>query len=405
MLFEILPLIYVAKINDMKIFTLIIKELLYRKVSSFLILLTVITAGAVSVSIFTLSKASEDETRKIMREQGLNLYIFPKGTDLIDMFSVNSQNTFPEKYVDDLAASKTFNAVRHLTGILQVRMSGWKDPNGSFHPIILAGYKDEAMQRYLARQETMGFDVAKGTVQVGYFVARNIPENAPFSITGKDGKVFTFKIAKRFAEGRGILDQGVSFNLDDLQELLGTGDQINKIEALGCVCADGRIQNARKQVQAIFPDLEVTELASIADARENQRIMMNRYGSFIIPFVLIACLLITALLLYQNVRSGSREIALLKALGTSSSGIIMMILGKAVMLGLTGSVIGFFTGTWIAGYFGREIFSFTAQHIKPEWNLLVLGLIVFPLLWLLSGWIPAMIASQTDAAETLGKEQ
>jgi len=59
-------------------FKLIIKELLYRKGSSLVILLTVIIASTVSVAIYSLSKASENETRKIMREQGLNLYIFPK---------------------------------------------------------------------------------------------------------------------------------------------------------------------------------------------------------------------------------------------------------------------------------------------------------------------------------------
>ncbi len=91
------------------------------------------------------------------------------------------------------------------------------------------------------------------------------------------------------------MDQGVSFHLEDLQEVLGMEGKINKIEALGCVCHDGRIKNARNQVQAIFSDLEVTEISSIADARENQRLMMNKYGAFIIPFIIISCLLITGL--------------------------------------------------------------------------------------------------------------
>ena len=100
---------------------LVIKEMFYRKVSSLVILLTVVVAAAVSVAVFTLSKASENETRKIMREQGLNLYMFPKGTNLIDFYTVNNIPTFPENYVDVLAESKTFDAVRHLTGILQVK--------------------------------------------------------------------------------------------------------------------------------------------------------------------------------------------------------------------------------------------------------------------------------------------
>ncbi len=384
--------------------SLVVKELFYRKISSAVILLTVIIASSVSVAIYTLSKASEDETRKIMREQGLNLYLFPKGTNLIDFYSVNNTATFPENYVDVLSESKTFDAVRHLTGILQVKYPDWKDANGSSHKILLLGYKDEAMQRFLPKQETMGFDVAKGSVHVGSEVARNIPQGTPFTITGYDGKQYSFEIAGRLEEGKGMIDQGVSFNLADLQEVLGMQGKINKIEALGCVCKDGRIKNARNQVQAIFTDLEVTEISSIADARENQRLMMNKYGAFIIPFIILSCLLITGLLFYQNITVRTHEIGILKAMGTSTQSILFIIIAKAFILGLTGGIIGFFSGSYVAGYFGREIFRFTAFNIRPVWALFYFSIIIFPLLWMLSSWIPALVASRIDAAKTLSKE-
>jgi putative ABC transport system permease protein len=383
---------------------LIFKELLYWKTNSLIVLITAIVASTVFVGIYTLSKASENETRKIMREQGLNLYIFPKGTNLIDFYSANNTGTFPEKYVDVLAESKTFDAVRHLTGILQVKYSDWRDPNGSSHQILLIGYKDEVMQRFLPKQETMGTDVVKGTVQIGALMARNIPDKAPFIIIGKDGNEYSFEIAKRFEEGKGMIDQGVSFNLGDLQQVLGLEGQINKIEALGCVCKDGRINNARKQVQSIFPDLEVTELYSIAEARENQRVMMNKYGAFIIPFILLSCLLITGLLIYQNVNARRHEIGILKAIGSGTWNILFMVLAKALILGFLGSLMGFFTGSYLAEYFGKEIFRFTAFSIKPLWNLFGYTIIAFPVLWMVAGWLPALIASRVDAAKTLSEE-
>ncbi len=385
-------------------FKLVLKELFYRKVSSLIILLTVISASTVSVAVYTLSKASENETRKIMREQGLNLYIFPKGTDLIDFYTVNNTPTFPENYIDTLAESKTFDAVRHLTGILQVKYPNWVDPNGSKQQIVVMGYKDEAMQRFLSKQQTMGFDVAKGTVHVGSLLSVNIPEGETFKITGKDGNVYEYKIAKRLEEGKGMLDQGVAFNLSDLQQILDMEGQINKIEALGCVCHDGRIKNARNQVQSIFSDLEVTEVSSIADARENQRLMMNKYGSFIIPFILIVSMLISGLLFYANVTGRKYEIGILKAMGKSNSHILFIILLKAFLLGFLGSVVGFFAGSLIAQYFGKEIFLFTARSIKPLWNLFGYSLIIFPVLWMLSSWIPALFATQIDAAKTLSQE-
>ena len=383
---------------------LVLKEMWYRRLTSVLILVTVIIAATVSVAIYTLSKASEDETRKIMREQGLNLYIYPKGTNLIDFYSVNNTGTFPDNYVDVLAESKTFDAVRHLTGVLQIRFPDWKDSNGSTHQIVLFGYKDEAQQKYLPRQEIMGFDVKKGTVQVGAQVAKNIPVGAPFVIIGADGKQYSFPVAVIHDEGRGMMDMGVAFNLEDLQQVTGLQGKINKIEALGCVCSDGRIKNARNQVQAIFSDLEVTEISSIADARENQRLMMNKYGAFIIPFVVLSCLLITGLLFYQNVNLRSREIGLLKAIGKKSSTILFMILTKAFILGMAGGITGFFIGHLTAEYFGAEIFRFTAQNIRPVWSVFFYTILFSPLLWMLSSWIPALMATRIDAAETLGKE-
>jgi len=383
---------------------LVIKELIYRRISTLVILVTVLVASTVSVAIYTLSKASENETRKIMREQGLNLYIFPKGTNLIDFYSVNNTGTFPDSYVDVLANSQTFDAVRHLTGILQVKYPEWEDANGSVHQVVLFGYKDEAEQKYLSRQETMGFDVKQGTVQLGSLVARNVKPEEPFIIRGVDGQSYSFLVDKRLEEGVGMRDQGISFHLEDLQKLLGMEGKINKIEALGCVCADGRIKNARSQVQAIFPDLEVTEIASIANARENQRLMMNKYGAFIIPFVVISALLITGLLFHQNVNARKREIGLLIAMGRNSTTILFMILFKAFILGLTGGIIGFFAGSGIAEYFGKEIFRFTALSIRPVWSLFLYTIVIFPLLWMLSSWIPALLATRIDAAKILSEE-
>jgi putative ABC transport system permease protein len=186
--------------------------------------------------------------------------------------------------------------------------------------------------------------------------------------------------------------------------VLGMPGKINKIEALGCVCKDGRIKNARNQVQAIFSDLEVTEISSIADARENQRVMMNKYGAFIIPFIILSCLLITGLLFYQNVNIRSREIGIFRAMGNSSLRIVMLIMGKAFILGLAGGLAGFFAGTAVAEYFGKEIFMFTSMNIKPVWTLFWLTMVIFPALWMLASWIPALIASRIDAARTLSEE-
>jgi ABC-type lipoprotein release transport system permease subunit len=57
-----------------------------------------------------------------------------------------------------------------------------------------------------------------------------------------------------------------------------------------------------------------------------------------------------------------------------------------------------------AEYFGKEIFIFTAMSIKPIWQFFYISLVASPLLWMLSSWIPALLATRIDAAKTLSEE-
>jgi len=81
-----------------------------------------------------------------------------------------------------------------------------------------------------------------------------------------------------------------------------------------------------------------------------------------------------------------------------------MILVKAFILGLAGGIAGFFLGSWVAEYFGKEIFRFTASNIKPVWLIFNYAIVIFPLLCMLGSWIPALIATRIDAAKTLSQE-
>lgn len=91
-------------------------------------------------------------------------------------------------------------------------------------------------------------------------------------------------------------------------------------------------------------------------------------------------------------------------MGKSKSYVLLMFLLKAFILGLIGSIAGFFIGSFLAEYFGQEIFRFTAMDMKPHWEIFGYSLVIFPVLWMLSSWIPALLATQVDAAKTLSQE-
>ena len=88
----------------MRIFYLIFKEIIHRKLNFLLSVLATITAVALFVSFFTTGEASKRETTRLMRDMGFNLRIIPKETDM-GMFWTNgfSEHTMPEEYINQFA--------------------------------------------------------------------------------------------------------------------------------------------------------------------------------------------------------------------------------------------------------------------------------------------------------------
>jgi ABC-type antimicrobial peptide transport system permease subunit len=90
---------------------------------------------------------------------------------------------------------------------------------------------------------------------------------------------------------------------------------------------------------------------------------------------------------------------ILRALGVSGLGVLALVLGRAVLTGLVGAVLGIVAGT-IAGACGADV----------PWQKLVLWtapcavLAAAPVLSVLAAWIPALVACQIDPAVALREE-
>jgi ABC-type lipoprotein release transport system permease subunit len=143
---------------------------------------------------------------------------------------------------------------------------------------------------------------------------------------------------------------------------------------------------------------------TIAVARERQRLMLEEYFAFIIPFVIIACAAWIGALIMVNVRDRREEIGLLRALGYGGGKIASLFLGKAVLFGILGAAIGFALGTALSLSYGPGIFKVTANTIMPLYGLLGWSVILAVAFAMLSAFIPALIAVTQDPAQTLRGE-
>ncbi len=379
----------------MLLLRLLFREIQHRKVNFLLGLLAVVVAVALLVAILTMCDASRRETVRLMRNLGFNVLIVPKATDMAEFWSRGfAREEMPEEYVHRVAATRDMS-IRHLVARLQQKIE-WRG-----HTVLLTGILPEVPLQYGPKKEPMGLSIPRGTVYVGFELARTLKLH-PGDIIKLRGRRFT---VGRCLEEKGSRDDiRIYGHLHDVQALLNKPGRVNEIEALGCLCSGGRLPRIRADLARALPDTQVTEIRSIAVARAEQRKMVERYAAFVMPVVLLACALWVAFLALSNVRERRTEIGIFRAIGVDSGRIAVLFLGKAVLLGLIGGGLGFALGTWLALHVGPEIFPVTAHKIAPLLSLLSWSLIGAPLLCAAASYLPAMVAVMQDPAAALREE-
>jgi putative ABC transport system permease protein len=388
-----LMVVYTRK---MKMFNLIIKEMIHRKMSFLLSLLAIITAVALFISFFTAGQASKRETVKLMLNMGFNLRIIPNQTDM-DKFWLTgvSDHTMPDNYIQVLADSKNIS-YNHITAILHQKVI-IRDKD-----VILTGLSSEVIRS--DKQNPMAFVINPGSVYVGYEIAKNmdIKKGDAIDIFGKN-----FRVEKTLAESGSDDDIRIYGNLNEIQDITNMKGKINEIKALECLCLIGDgdpVTALRAQVEKLIPEAKVILIRSLAETRQKQRTMADKYFSFILPIVLIVCAAWICALAMINVRDRKQEIGIMRAIGYGSSRIAFLFLGKAILIGLIGSAVGFAVGTGLAMQFGPDIFKVTAKAIKPSYVMLLWSALAAPIFAAISSFIPTMVAVTQDPADTLKEE-
>jgi len=377
---------------------LLFKEILHRKINFLFSMLAVVAAVAFLVAFFTTSQASKRETIRLTRDMGFNLRIIPKETNMDDFWNTGfSETTMPEDYVLRFNAFKNFSYA-HLTATLHERVH-WRGMD-----VILTGISPE-IEPSGKKKSPMIFSIKPGTIYLGYEIARAFDLQNGDVVDLFDNK---FTIARTLAESGSDDDIRIFAPLARVQEILGKKGEINEIKALNCLCLmDGQTDPLgvlRQQLTQVLPEGKVILNRTIAVAREKQRQMMENYVAMLLPLIIILSAAWVGLLAWINVRERRQEIGVLRALGYSAGKIAALFLGKAVLLGLLGALLGFAVGTALSLFYGPDIFKVTAKLIKPDITLLLWSLIVAPLFTAFSSFIPAALAVAADPAVTLREE-
>ncbi len=395
---------------------LLLREIRFRKTNFALSLSAVIVAVTLFVAVPSLIDGDardaqaqldrmEDETRKLMRDMGFNLMIVHRDTNMSNFWAADfSTVDMPQEYIDRLAGARALTLVTHLVATLQQKIE-WNQ-----RKVLLVGYLPEATQTHMRKKKPMGYVVEPGTVYLGYELGADHKEGETIEILGK-----SFRIAQVLPEQGSKEDITMAMSLADAQTLLDKPGRINQIMALGCRCAGALLPKVRKQLAEILPETRITEFRSMALARAEQRDLvgtvrrdriekMERFAAVVVPLVVLACAVWVGLLAMSNVRERRTEIGVWRALGIGAGKIGTLFIGKAMLLGLAGGVIGFFVGTWVGQVLGRQVFEIAADHFAPAYTTLLWTAIGAPLLCAMASYLPTLMAVIQDPAVVLSRE-
>jgi hypothetical protein len=422
----------------MSLFRLVFREILHRKLSFLLgvISISVAVAGLVAAlavlqkhdartgQILAAKEAEtqqqmaklEDDYRKVMLKLGFNVLILPKEQNLGDLYADDFASKYmPEEYATRLAKSRVAT-INHVLPSLQQKVK-WPEFDRT---VLLMGVRGEVYVQS-AQQKPLLEAVKPGTMILG----RELANNLALKVGNKTklmGREFT--VAKVNSARGNKDDITVWISLSEAQELLDKHGLINGILALDCTCDTvDRLGRIRPEIASILPDTQVIEYASQSltraearqraadeaqasiqrekEGRDKLRAERAALAAELVPGLMLASGIWIGLLALANVRDRRGEIGILRALGMSGQSILIIFLSKAIIMGLAGGCLGYLAGR-MTGVMWHDVPGAPPIPMPfSDLKLLVLMLVAAPLLAALASWLPAMHAAQQDPAGVL----
>ena len=394
----------------------------------------------------------DKRTKRIMRDLGFNLRIIHKNTDLTQLFAKFVSFDMPESYVEKLASSPEITKIVHLVATLKQMV----EVDGQSRLVV--GFAPEATQSHIEQKSPMGFQIKPGTVFLGHVAAKKdqgtYQVGDKITILGKE-----FEVARVLPpHGTSSEDIAIAMHLKDAQQVLKKPQLISEIVALGCKCKTiNRIEEITAQLEAVLPDTQVIELRAQAIAREDQRKLVTKHyaqqieeykqtrthvlqqeevkqqaemkrvdqkqeqlitdqekeqntvlgilaavTNYIIPLIVLVCVIWIGLLAWSNVRERRTEIGLFRALGKKTSNIVVLFLGKALLVGILGGILGCGLGVLFAAQLAQSpLLQSSLDYFRPGMDVIMATVFGAPLLTAMASYLPTLLAVRQDPAVVL----
>jgi len=397
----------------MKTRRLVFRELFQRN-SQLISSLAAVSLGiAVMVAIQSTTHYSEKAVAGELDALGANILILAKDATVQDYYSADfQQSEIPESYVSILTNSglqgldnfspklsvpvevRGRNAT--LTGILPrsefKSKATWQGTLGVFAkpqscgitaniPGITDATKTHVRKRVIE-------DLAPDAMLVGADIASFLAIREGDSLTVLGKRFF----AEAILPITGTVDDGRVFaHLHTVQKLAGKDSVLHSIEIVGCCSAisTGLI----RQINKLLPDAKVVTISQIVSTQIRANTVMKRISLVMLVVILVVGGASIANYMFANVYERRREIGIFMAMGANSAWILKLFLLKALIIGISGGIIGYVLGSVMAIILGPRIAGVT---VFPLPVYAVYSVVISTVIAFAASAIPAINATRVD---------
>lgn len=385
-----------ARADGRRVGGMVLRELAHRRASALFTLSSIALAVALIVFFQTLARAGEHQTRVLQRDLGLNVLVLSAEEDLDRYWTLgHAEHSLPAAYVERLAEQDVAN---RLVPLLRKRVE-WMGA-----PAVLVGIAPEIFKRGQSQKRVFGREVEPGTLVVGGALARarGLSEGQAVPFMGE-----RFEVATVLGEAGRAEDAWVFAALPDAQRLLGMEGRINEIQAIECHCSEevlDPLAHLRAQLEPLLPGTQVVRRRELADARREQRLAAERYLGTAVPAAILICAFLVAVLAAQNARERRSEVGLLRALGYGGRTLGGLLLGRLLLLGFLGALVGVALGRAGAHVLGASVYPVAKSSLALDPWLALACAVGAPLFAALAGLVPTAIAATEDPARVLAED-
>lgn len=422
----------------MSIWSMMLREIAYRKVNFLLGLAGTAAAIALLVGVLTglqfhavrsdgIVSRKEAETQAVMtglrsdlkqamQRLGYNAIVLPKNQPLGDWYAEDyGAITMPESQSQRLAETQEL-VDRYLPQLR--RKVKWEERQWTI--LVVGVGQERVLDTSVAEAAPLANAIPQGSCVVGYELhhALGLEPGQEITLLGR-----VFRIDKCEQELGTKDDISIWLPLAEAQQLLNQPDAVNEILIVEHLSVWGNLAEVRRRMAEVLPDCQVVEIASETLSRAHARIKVAEEAQAaveqekekrallqaerrnamakLVPLGFLACAVWIGLLMYVNVRERAPEIGVLRAIGFRAGDVRSLVLSKACLLGVAGGLAGFALGTAAAMLLETPAQAGTAMGWGIALEQFGLAQATGIAACLLGSWLPARVAAALDPAEIL----